>query len=129
MRVARAVWIAKFDMEALVSALLRYGTLLSIGFTGVGLLCRIGGAPQAAVDAHLQGNNLLQFMLADLHRVGSQEPAAVGLTHVGIAALLLTPYVRVLASTCYFAFVERSGRHAVLTGLVLATLTYILFLG
>ena len=40
-----------------------------------------------------------------------------------IAALLLTPYVRALASLVLFVFVQRSAKHAVFTGLVLAVLS------
>ena len=43
--------------------------------------------------------------------------------------LLLTPYVRVLASLLYFAFAARNWKYALFTGFVLAVLSYSLFLG
>ena len=47
---------------------------------------------------------------------------------LGLAALLLTPFVRVLASMLYFAVAERNGKYAAFTGFVLVTLSYSLFL-
>jgi uncharacterized membrane protein len=46
----------------------------------------------------------------------------------GIAALLLTPYLRVLASLLYFALIERNLKFVFFTGVVLAVLTHSLFL-
>ena len=51
------------------------------------------------------------------------------LVNLGIAVLLLTPYVRVLMSMLYFVFVERNLKYALFTGFVLAMLTYGLFTG
>ena len=51
------------------------------------------------------------------------------LVNLGIAALMLTPYVRVLMSMLYFALVERNRKYAVFTAFVLAMLTYGLFTG
>jgi uncharacterized membrane protein len=45
-----------------------------------------------------------------------------------ISALVLTPYVRVLALPVLFAFVERNAKYAAFTGFVLAVLRYSLFL-
>jgi uncharacterized membrane protein len=50
------------------------------------------------------------------------------LISLGIAALMLTPYVRVLASLIFFAAVEHNGKYAAFTAFVLAVLTYSLFL-
>ncbi len=50
------------------------------------------------------------------------------LVSLGIAALLLTPYLRVLASLLFFAFVEHNWKYSLFTGFVLAVLTYSLFL-
>ena len=128
-RAARAIWVAKVDMEALISAMLRWGILLSVGLTMAGLLCRGRATPEAGVSAPLQGENLFHLILADWHRAGSPGQWPVVLMHGGIAVLFLAPYGRVVISTLYFACVERSGRHAVLTGLVLLLVTYMLFFG
>jgi uncharacterized membrane protein len=46
----------------------------------------------------------------------------------GIVVLLLTPYVRVLASMLYFAAVEHNLKYTLFTGFVFSVLTYSLFL-
>ncbi|MGZ3606158.1 MAG: DUF1634 domain-containing protein, partial [Thermodesulfobacteriota bacterium] len=48
--------------------------------------------------------------------------------NMGIAVLMLTPFVRVLASVFYFAFAERNWKYTLFTGFVLGVLTYSLFL-
>jgi uncharacterized membrane protein len=50
------------------------------------------------------------------------------LINMGIAVLMLTPFVRVLASVFYFALVERNWKYTLFTGFVLCVLTYSLFL-
>ena len=129
-RAARKQWVARFDMEALVSAILRQGMVLSLGLISVGVAWRYASDRTVGFEAPLRGTNVLQFLLADIHRVAASPrfwPSAVA--HVGVAGLLLIPYLRVLASMLYFVFVERSRAHALLTGLVLVTLTYILLIG
>jgi uncharacterized membrane protein len=49
------------------------------------------------------------------------------LVNFGLAILLLTPYVRVVASFFYFAFIENNAKYAVFTSIVLGVLTYSLF--
>ena len=127
--VARAKWVASFDMEDLISLILRSGMVMTIGFVLAGLALRWAGMGGGEVDETLQGTNVLQFMLADFRLAGSPRFWPQGLTHLGVAALLLTPAIRVGASLCYFACVQRRWEHALLNGLVLATLTYILFFG
>jgi uncharacterized membrane protein len=46
------------------------------------------------------------------------------LVNLGIAVLMLTPYVRVLASMLYFMLVERNLKYGLFTAFVLAMLTY-----
>jgi len=49
------------------------------------------------------------------------------LINLGIAVLILTPYVRILASVLYFAFVARNWKYTLFTASVLGVLTYSLF--
>lgn len=127
--IARATWIAGFDMEDLISSILRSGMWISMGLVMAGLALQATGAGQGGFEDRLQGTNVLQFLLADLHRAGSPRLWLSLLAHLGVAVVLVTPYARVLASLYYFACVERRGTHALLTSLALVTLTYILFLG
>ena len=50
------------------------------------------------------------------------------MVNMGMAVLMLTPFVRVLASVFYFALVERNWKYTLFTGFVLGVLTYTLFL-
>jgi uncharacterized membrane protein len=43
---------------------------------------------------------------------------------MGIGVLMLTPFVRVLASVVYFAFVEHNWKYTLFTAFVLSVLTY-----
>ncbi len=47
---------------------------------------------------------------------------------IGLGVLLATPYIRVIASLFYFAFIDRSFLHAFLVALVWLMLSYGLFL-
>ena len=127
--VARAKWIASFDMEDLIGSVLGRGTMLSISLVVAGVVLQWVGINRGASLDALQGTNAFHFILADLYRVGSITHWPALLVHVGLAVLLYTPYVRVGVSMMYFSYVQRSWKHALLGSLVLATLTYILFLG
>ena len=127
-RVTRLTWIASVDMEHLVGAILGSGTVLSFGLVIAGLMLRAAIGGPVGIEEPLYGTNVLQFILADLHRLSPQLWPVV-LTHLGVAVLLVSPYVRVLVSLLSFAFLERSWSHTLLTGSVLTLLTYILFLG
>jgi len=48
--------------------------------------------------------------------------------NVGIAALMLTPYIRVMASMLFFAFAEKNCKYTAFTGVVFVLLTYSFFL-
>ena len=127
MNSARARWIATFDMEDLISAILRNGMRLSIGLILAGVVLR-WIRHQPAADT-IQGANACHFLATHLHRMGSPAFLPELLIRWGIGVLLFTPYVRVAASILYFACVHRSWKHTLLGALALAPLTYILFLG
>ena len=127
---ARLKWIASFDMEDLVGWILQRGTWFSIGLLLASAILRRSSAYwHAGADPPLQGTNVLHLLLADLRGMATPRFWTSGLAHLGVVVLMLIPYLRVLASVFYFACVERSGRHVLLTGVVAAVLTYIVFLG
>jgi len=116
------------DIEWLVSVILRSGLLMSFGLLSAGLLWRWLATGQPNFDYGLPHTNVLQFMMEEIHQmaVGAIRPRL--LVNLGIAVLMLTPYVRVLASMLYFAFIERNTKYTLFTGFVLTTLTYSLLL-
>lgn len=120
--VDRAQWLARFDMEPLVGAILRNGMTVSVGaiLLGLGLQWTGHGSPPAP---WLQARSLPALLWWDLQGLGTPGLWPTRLVHLGVAALLLTPYLWVVASFVYFVWVERSWKHAVFTGAVLIVLT------
>ncbi len=116
------------DMETLVGYILQVGVLLSAALLAVGLLWHWADTGSPRLDYTIGGLSFFQFLLADLRQAlgGAVRPRL--LVSLGIATLLLTPYLRVAASFLYFALVARDGKYTAFTGFVWAVLTYSLFL-
>ncbi len=116
------------QMEVLVGYILLVGVLLSIGLIIAGLVWNWLQTGQIGIEYGIQGSNLFQFIHREIFRVvtGNFRPRL--LVNWGIAILLLTPYVRVLASMLYFLFVERNWKYSVFTAFVFSVLTYSLLL-
>ena len=72
--------------------------------------------------------NFFEFVLSDLRSVFTDTLRPRLFLNLGIAALMLTPYVRVLASMVYFAVAERNWKYTLFTAFVFSVLTYSLFL-
>ena len=119
---------ACFDMEVLVGYILLGGVLLSMALVLAGLAWRWLATGHVSFDYSIAGMNLFEFMLTDIRQAAAHAVRPRLLVNLGIAALMLTPYVRVLASMLYFAFVERNGKYTLFTGFVFSVLTYSLFL-
>ena len=115
-------------MDMWIGSILSIGVILSAVFLLAGLIWRwvVTGHPE--LQYTIQGTNLFQFWLNDIHQatVGAFRPRL--LVNIGIALLMMTPYLRVIASFAYFLFVERNIKYTVFTGFVLMVLTYSLFL-
>jgi len=69
----------------------------------------------------LHGKSYFNFFLGLLHRESSQGTGLYLMT-LGIAVLILTPYIRVLMSMAYFAW-ERNIKYTLITLFVLILLT------
>ena len=124
--VAWAKRIANFDMESLISSILRTGMLSSTGFIFTGLIIGWADQERASLGPNLKAKSVPLLILADLQQIGSPGFWPRFLIHLGVATLLLTPYVRVLASMAYFTWVDRSRKQVAFTGFVLIILTIIL---
>jgi uncharacterized membrane protein len=115
-------------MDLMVGYILLAGVLLSVMFLASGIFWHWISAGSLSLSYALSGMNLFQFWRADFHDLSSGTIGPRSLVNVGIALLLFTPYLRVLASTLYFALAERNVKYTFFTGFVLAVLTYSLFL-
>ena len=127
--LSRVKWRANFDMENLVGLILQNGMLLSVGLVMIGLFLQWGINGSFNFQEPLHGDNILSFVRTDIHRAATQKTFSTLLIHLGIAVLILTPYVRLLVSFFYFAYVERDWRYAFFSSLVVVPLTYFLLFG
>lgn len=117
-----------FDMEVLVGYILLVGVLLSMLLIAIGVTWHWMSTGQLGLDFPISGMNLFEFVLLDIRQVFSGVFRPRLFVNLGIAALMLTPYIRVLASLLYFAFVEHNHKYTVFTGFVFTVLTVSLFL-
>ncbi len=115
-------------MDLIVGYVLLVGVVLSVVLVVMGLAWHWVVTGRLGVDYTISKMNLIEFVIADVRQVvlGPFRPRL--LVSLGIATLLLTPYVRVLASMVFFALVEHNWKYSAFTGFVLAVLTYSLFL-
>src|SRR5262245_30440660 len=103
------------------------GVVLSLALVATGLLWHWLVRGSLQFDYTLPGTNVAYFLRAAVQQTASATARPRLLVNWGIAVLLLTPYVRVLASMAYFAIVERDWKYTAFTAFVLGTLTYSLF--
>ena len=117
----------RFDVEAVVGYTLLTGVLTSLVLIATGLVWHWIVRGSLQFDYTLPGTNVADFLRADVEQAAFDPPRPRLLVNWGIAVLMLTPYVRVLASMVYFAVVDRDWKYTVFTAFVLGTLTYSLF--
>ncbi len=118
----------RFDMDILVGYILQIGVLLSMTLIATGVVWRWLSTGSLGFDYAISGMNFFEFILMDIQQMlaGMFRPRL--LANLGIATLMMTPYIRVLASMIYFAVAERNLKYTVFTGFVFVVLTYSLFL-
>src|SRR5262249_56390748 len=100
----------------------------SLGLTIAGMVWPRRRTGPTMLDQPLVGHDVVQLLAADLAALGEGAVRPRLLVSLGIVALLLTPYLRVLASMLYFAFVEHDWKYTGFTAFVLLVLTYSLVL-
>jgi len=116
------------DMESLVGYILLTGVLLSVVLLMVGFIWRWVRVGSLRFEHSIVGMNFFEFVVLTLRQIASQAFRPRLFLNMGIGVLMLTPFVRVLASVFYFAFVEHNWKYTLFTGFVLSVLTYSLFL-
>jgi uncharacterized membrane protein len=117
-----------FDIETLVGYLLAAGVILSMFFIALGLGWHWLAAGNPALSYQVSGMNFFEFVLRDIQQIVYTGFGPRRLVSLGIATLMLTPFVRVLASMLYFAFAAHNWKYSAFTLFVLSVLTYSLFL-
>ena len=118
----------RFDMESLVGYILLTGVLLSVALLAVGFVWRWLRVGNLRFEHSIVGMNFFEFISSTLRQMASRAFRPRLFLNMGIAVLMLTPFVRVLASVFYFAFVEHNWKYTLFTAFVLTVLTYSLFL-
>jgi uncharacterized membrane protein len=118
----------RFDMEGLVGYILLIGVLLSVALLSVGFVWRWVRVGNLRFEHSIVGMNFFEFISSTLRRIASRAFRPRLFLNMGIGVLMLTPFVRVLASVFYFAFAEHNWKYTLFTAFVLSVLTYSLFL-
>jgi uncharacterized membrane protein len=116
------------QMDRLVGSVLLVGVALSVILVSIGLVWGWIRHGYLGVHYEIPRTNLLQFVVADIRLVLAGEFRPRLFVSLGIAALLLTPYIRVAASLAFFACVEHNGKYSAITAFVLIVLSYSLLL-
>ena len=117
-----------FDMESLVGYVLLTGVLLSVALLAAGYVWRWMRVGNLRFEHSIVGMNFFEFISSTLQKIASRAFRPRLFLNMGIGVLMLTPFVRVLASVFYFAFVEHNWKYTLFTAFVLTVLTYSLFL-
>jgi uncharacterized membrane protein len=114
-------------MEVLLGWVLLVGLVSSVTLIAAGIVWHRIATGRLDLDYVLPATSVAGFILNDIRQAAAMTTGPRRLINLGIAVLMITPYVRVVASVAYFALVARDKRYALFSGIVLVTLTYALF--
>lgn len=115
-------------MDLLVGYLLLCGVLLSMALIVGGMIWRFIRIGQLSLSQRIAGMNLFEFVAGEVRIVLADHLRPRTLIACGIAVLMLTPYMRVLASMLYFMFALKNWKYSLFTAIVLGVLTFSLFI-
>jgi uncharacterized membrane protein len=113
-------------LETTISYLLIIGVALSIALeiAGIAIFYKSHGNLDILLQdkaMFIQGRDFFSF-LYQLFARGPMQNTGIFLMTLGVAALILTPFVRVIVSAMYFAW-KRDARYALITAFVLVAIT------
>jgi len=111
-------------IERMIGGVLLGGVLLSSLLILAGLAWHYSLNQDLSFKYLINAPTVFQFFTHDLTAFVGSPARPRDLLNLGIAVLLLTPYVRVAISLFYFLFVERSWRFTLITGFVISVLTW-----
>lgn len=118
----------QFEMDTLVGTILQDGVLLSLGLIAAGLTWVWFRTGYLSLSYQISGVNLFEFVSEELRLAAHGAIRPRLLINLGIAVLMLTPFIRVAASVVYFLGVLKNWKYTLFTAIVLSVLTYSLFL-
>lgn len=118
----------QWDMDLVIGSILQVGVLISLVLIAAGLVWRWIATGRLELNYYLGGVNLFKVVVRDMRLLAKGTVRPHVLVTSGIVVLMLTPYFRVLASVLYFVGVLKNWKYTVFTSVVLAVLTYSLFL-
>ncbi len=116
------------NMDVLVGYVLAGGVITSMVLIAVGLIWHWATTGSLGLEYTMGGMNFFRFVVSDVATVIRTGFGPRRMINLGIAVLMLTPFVRVASSMVYFGVIEHNWKYTVFTGFVLAVLTYSLFL-
>ncbi len=113
-------------LETAISYILIIGVVLSMVLLviGIALFYHFSGKLSILLEdkaMFLQGQNFFGFLYGLFNLANAHNLALLFMT-MGIATLILTPYIRVIASAAYFAF-QKDFKYLFITVFVLVVLT------
>jgi uncharacterized membrane protein len=113
-------------LEAIISYILITGVIISLCLEVTGIVLFYLSYRNFVIlledrSAFIQAGSFFNFLYVIFQRDGFENKAFLFMT-LGLAALILTPYIRVIASFIYFAW-KRNFKYIIITAFVLLVLT------
>lgn len=127
MSVERRTIRIEEDMDVLIGYILLIGVVLSVVLLIVGIAWNWTSTGNLNIVYRISVRDLYLLIRSAFGRAAPGMTTPHRLINLGIAVLMLTPFVRVLASVFFFALAERNWKYTVFTLFVLSVLTYALF--
>ncbi len=127
-RTTERAEVQQAAMDLLVGYVLLGGVIVSVVLIVAGLTWHWIAYGHLGITYTVPKLNLFEFITAEFHDLTGGHFRPRFLVSLGITALLLTPYLRVLTSLLFFAFVAHNWKYSLFTGFVFSMLTYSLFL-
>ena len=118
----------ELDMDLLVGYILLFGVLLSLALVLAALIWKWIVTGTVEFDYQLSGMNFIQLTAYELRLAAAGALRPRLLLTLGILMLMLTPFLRVLASMVYFLVGLKNWKYTLFTAFVLVTLIYSLCL-
>ncbi len=115
-------------MDTLVGAVLLDGVIVSVVLIVAGVIWHWIKWGELDITYTIPPTDLFGLVTTELRELAAGQLRPRLLVSLGIVALLLTPYLRVLVSLLFFTLAAHNWKYSLFTGFVLVVLTYSLFL-